>query len=111
MRYSSRKTHPRAMFRLLGLSPPDRFDDYAGEFRAAARSFRPLGDRERDGITELRLRVARARKGESLASLSRRTKNAWSLEETAMANDLAGERRLHQGEAVKIAVEVPYRRR
>jgi len=103
--------HPRAMFRLLGLSPSDRVDDYAREFRAAARSFRPLGDRERGGITELRLRVARARQGESLASLSRRTKNAWSLEETAMANDLSGERRLHEGEAVKIAVEVPYRRR
>ncbi len=102
--------HPRAMFRLLGLSPSGRFGDYAGIFRDAARSFRPLAHRERDGITELRLRVAKAREGESLAALSRRTGNAWSLEETAIANDLPIERRLRGGEPVKIAVEVPYRR-
>jgi predicted Zn-dependent protease len=102
--------HPRATFRLSGLSASDRFGDYAGEFRDAARSFRPLSDREREGITELRLRVARAREGEGLVALSRRTKNAWSPEETAIANDLPLERRLREGEPVKIAVEVPYRR-
>jgi len=102
--------HPRAMFRLLGLSPSGRFGDYAGTFRDAARSFRPLAQREREGITELRLRIAKAREGESLAALSRRTGNAWSLEETAVANDLPSERRLRGGEPVKIAVEVPYRR-
>jgi predicted Zn-dependent protease len=102
--------HPRATFRLLGIAPADRFDDYARSFRDAARSFRSLEGRERDGITELRLRVARAREGESLAALSRRTGNAWSLEETAIANDLPAEGRLRQGDPVKIAVEVPYRR-
>jgi predicted Zn-dependent protease len=102
--------HPRATFRVLGISPSGRFGDYAGIFRDVARSFRPLAQRERDGITELRLRVAKARKGESLAALSRRTGNAWSLEETSIANDLPIERRLRGGEPVKIAVEVPYRR-
>jgi predicted Zn-dependent protease len=101
--------HPRAMFRLLGLSPSGSFGSYAGTFRDAARSFRPLSDRERAGITELRLRVATAREGESLAALSRRTGNAWSLEETAVANDLPIGRPLRGGEPVKIAVEVPYR--
>jgi predicted Zn-dependent protease len=102
--------HPRAMFRLLGIASADRFDDYARSFRDAARSFRSLERRERDGITELRLRVARPREGESLSALSRRTGNAWSLEETAVANDLAPGGRLRQGYPVKIAVEVPYRR-
>lgn len=102
--------HPRAMFRLLGLSPIGSFGNYAGTFRDAARSFRPLVHRERAGITELRLRVAKGRPGESLAALSRRTGNAWSLEETAVANDLPIERRLRGGEPVKIAVEVPYSR-
>jgi len=101
--------HPRATFRVLGISPSGRFGDYAGIFRDVARSFRPLAQRERDGITELRLRVAKARKGESLAALSRRTGNAWSLEETSVANDLPIEHRLRGGEPVKIAVEVPYR--
>jgi predicted Zn-dependent protease len=102
--------HPRGMFRLLGFSPSDRFAEHAESFRSAARSFRSMSDRERRGITELRLRVARAREGESLGALSRRTGNAWSLEETAVANDLPRERRLHRGEPVKIAVEVPYLR-
>jgi predicted Zn-dependent protease len=102
--------HPRATFRLLGLSTSQRFAEYAGAFRAAARSFRRLDEEERRGITELRLRVARAREGESPAALSRRTGNAWSPEETSVANGLPLDRRLHGGEVVKIAVEVPYRR-
>jgi predicted Zn-dependent protease len=65
---------------------------------------------EHEGIIELRLRIATARAGESLTSLSRRTKNAWSLEQTAVANDLSLEQPLRRGEPVKIAVEVPYRR-
>jgi predicted Zn-dependent protease len=102
--------HPRGMFRLLGISPSGSFGDYAGTFRDAARSFRPLTRHERDGITELRLRVAKARKGESLAALSRRAGNAWSLEETAVANDRPIEGRLRAGEPVKIVVTVPYHR-
>ena len=98
------------MFRLMGFSLSDRFDEHEGSFRDAAQSFRSLRERERSEITELRLRVARARDGESLAALSRRTGNAWSLEETAIANGLSPERRLGRGEPVKIAVEVPYRR-
>lgn len=101
--------HPRAMLRLLGLSPSGSFGEYAGTFRDAARSFRPLADSERAGISELRLRVVKAREGENLAALSRRTGNAWSLQETAAANDLLIGRPLRGGEAVKIAVEVPYR--
>jgi predicted Zn-dependent protease len=102
--------HPRATFRLMGLSPSGSFGNHAGTFRDAARTFRPLTERERAGITELRLRIATAREGESLAALSRRTGNAWSLEETAVTNDLPVERRLQGGEPVKIAVEVSYRR-
>ena len=51
-----------------------------------------------------------ASSGESLAALSRRTENAWSLEQTAVANALSLEDRLERGQPVKIAVEVPYRR-
>jgi hypothetical protein len=50
-----------------------------------------------------------ARRGESLAGLSRRTGNAWSLQETAVANGLEPEALLAEGTPVKIAVELPYR--
>jgi predicted Zn-dependent protease len=102
--------HPRAMFRLMGLYPPDRAGAYARDVREAARSFRHMSRSEHRGITELRLRIATARSGESLAALSRRTENAWSLEQTAVANALSVEDRLERGQPVKIAVEVPYRR-
>lgn len=102
--------HPRALFRLMALASKQGFAGFAREFRETAESFRGLGSRERESISELRLRVERARQGETLATLSQRTRNAWSVEETAVANALPVERRFHEGEPVKIAVEVPYRR-
>ena len=50
-----------------------------------------------------------ARRGESLASLSRRTGNVWSVEETAVANGLDVNAVLSSGDRVKVAVATPYR--
>jgi len=103
--------HPRAMFRIIGMTSEDGFARYASDFERAATSFRGLRRAERNGIVELRLRVVRARGGESLASLSKRTGNRWSIEETAVANALSRGARLVSGQPVKIAVQVPYRSR
>ncbi|MDX1650308.1 MAG: hypothetical protein R3263_10685, partial [Myxococcota bacterium] len=70
---------------------------------------RPLSATERRSITERRLAVVAAGSGETLAALSRRTGNAWSPEETAVANALQVGDRLAAGMLVKIAVERPYR--
>jgi predicted Zn-dependent protease len=102
--------HPAAIFRLTGMSPSARFAGYAKTFAQVARSFRRLSDGERAGIRDLRLHVVTARAGESLTALSRRTGNAWTAEETAVANGLALGGRLSAGEPVKIAREVPYER-
>ena len=101
--------HPKLMLRLTGAASPARSDAYAPTFERLARSLRPLTAAERRSITERRLRVVEARAGESLAALSRRTGNAWGLEETAVANGLTVEARLAAGTPVKIAVEQPYR--
>jgi predicted Zn-dependent protease len=101
--------HPQAMFRLSGMSSPQAFAARASTFLATAQSFRSLSRAERGSITERRLRVVAARRGESLAALSLRTGNAWTLQETAVANGLDSEAVLDAGAPIKIAVEVPYR--
>jgi predicted Zn-dependent protease len=102
--------HPDTTLRVTGVAGASRFRVYAESFRATARSVRPLRRAERAGLTVRRLRVVRARRGERLAALSRRTGNVWSVAETAIANALPQEAGLERGELVKIAVEVPYAR-
>jgi len=101
--------HPDFTARITGVAALAKFDAWASTLAAAADSLRQLTASERGSIREKRLRVVRARSGETLAALSRRTGNAWSLEETAVANARDAEARLPAGTAVKIAVEVPYR--
>jgi predicted Zn-dependent protease len=103
--------HHDATLRVTGLAASSRFRVYAESFRATARSVRPLAREERAGLQVRRLRIVRARRGESLAALSRRSGNVWSVAETAIANALPREAELGKGEIVKIAVEVPYARR
>ncbi len=100
--------HPAATFRLTGVTARGSRANLQ-RFLTTARSFRPLTRSERAAMTEQRLRVVTARRGESLAALSRRTGNRWSLEQTAVANGLDAGATLASGTPVKVAVEVPYR--
>jgi len=101
--------HPAGLFRFTGAAPAARFGAWAGVLEGTARSFRALSREERASITSRHLAVARARAGESLAALSRRTGNVWSVEQTAVANGLSPTAPLPAGLAVKIAVERPFR--
>ncbi len=100
--------HPAATFRLMGQTGASRAEAYERVFLETARSFRGLTRSERRSIRERRLRVVTARRGESLAALSRRTGNVWSVDETAVANGLDTSARLGRGDRIKIAVEVSY---
>ncbi|MEB2345034.1 MAG: M48 family metalloprotease [Deltaproteobacteria bacterium] len=99
--------HPSGTFRLTGMTAPPAWRYYAPVFDAVARSLRPLSSAERSGIRGLRLAIAEARGGETLAQLGRRTGNRWSLDETAVANDLPRDARLESGRLVKIALATP----
>ncbi len=79
-----------------------------GFSRAIARTFRPLTEDERAEITELRLRLATAREGEDLQSLSDRTGNEWDMHRTASVNGMVLGRPLEEGRIVKIAVREPW---
>jgi predicted Zn-dependent protease len=97
------------IFRVTGMSSADRFPRFAPTFAAVGSSFSNLTDRELATIRDLRLRIVRARAGEDLAALSRRTGNALSLAETATANRLSPNARLAAGDLIKVAIPRPRR--
>ncbi len=91
------------IYRLSAGAVRASFSKYQGIFRSFARGFRPLQEDEAAKIDELRLRIAVAREGESLADLSRRSRNEWRLNQTAVANRLVIDEALREGQRVKIA--------
>ncbi len=85
------------------------FDDvYRGRAHNLVRSFRPMSDDERASVRVLRLRIVRARAGETLVALSRRTDNATDLPRTALVNGVDADAVLHEGQSVRVAVAEPY---
>jgi predicted Zn-dependent protease len=100
--------HPRAgMFRISALTTPDRYAAHAAELRSSALSFRALTPKERASVRMVRLRIVPAAAGETLADVSRRTRNVWTLARTANANAVAESAPLPAGFAVKVAVVEP----
>jgi predicted Zn-dependent protease len=94
-----------AIYRLTGASVTAQYD---AAFMNTARSFRPLSPEQRASIRELRLRVAIAREGETLGTLSERTGNRWNVQETAIMNDLFANATLSGGQLLKVALAETY---
>ena len=92
-------------YQLIGVGP----ERLKPSLRETALSLRPLTGEERDSFTGLRLRLATAMAGESLADLSQRTGNQWALAYTAMVNHIPEDKTLSAGDVIKIAKEEPYR--
>jgi predicted Zn-dependent protease len=100
--------HDGRVYRLVTGNEPGSLRKYQGLFRKFAHSFRPLTPEDRLEITELRLRIAHARPGETLEALCERTGNEWSPFHTAVANGLQVGAALPGGTPVKIALREPY---
>ena len=94
----------KVLYLFIGLAP----EHHRELLRAAAWSFRPITAKEKSSIKERRLRIVAARKGESLARLSKRTNNLWPVEATAVINGMAAGQKLKKGQLVKIAVSQPF---
>jgi len=97
------------VYQVTGLSPIERFNAYRDIFLKTAGSFRPLSEAERSGITEVRLRILRARQGETLEDLIKRGGGVWTPAETAVSNGLREGVRLREGQLIKVAVQQSYR--
>ncbi len=96
--------HPRQLFRFSATASAQSYRNVASRLRSTVRSFHRPSPRERSLVVGKRLKIVRARGGESLRQLSERSNNAWSIEETALANNLVGDDRLEAGFPVKIVV-------
>jgi len=90
------------IYRVTGLASPQSWRSRVPGFQATASSLGPLSAAERRGLRDERLRIVVARRGDTLASLSSREANVWSLAQTAVANGLARDGSLEAGFAVKI---------
>ena len=99
----------KRVYRLTAASRPISAAKYAERAAQMARSLRPLTPEERASIMVDRLRLARAKQGETIAEFSARTKNVYDVHRTAIANDLEVGSRLDAGQLLKIGVRGPYR--
>jgi len=97
------------IYRLTAASSPISASKYAERAAQMVRSLRPLTPEERASIMVDRLRLARAKQGETIAQFSARTKNVYDVHRTAIANDLEVGARLSAGALLKIGVRGPYR--
>jgi predicted Zn-dependent protease len=97
-----------SIYRFTAVAPAGIFQRYTGSFLNVPRSLRGLAAHERAKIQEMRLRIAVARQGESLAELSERTANRWDIQQTAVMNDLFADHVLDAGQLVKIAITEDY---
>jgi predicted Zn-dependent protease len=95
-------------WRVTGVSRSIDSGKYLGRTLATTRSFRALTDEQRGSIVSTHLKVVKALKGDDFERLTRRTKNAWSVSETAVYNGMFANQRFRGGELVKIAVSEPY---
>ena len=77
------------VYRIVGVYPLAEAQARRPLIVAAVESLRPLTAEDRARVRAERLRIRSARAGESLDALLARSRNVWSAEEVAVANDLA----------------------
>ena len=97
------------IYRLSAASAPQNAEKFAGRAAQMVRSLRTLTPEERAAVTVDRLRLERAKKGETIAAFSARTTNVYDVHRTAIANDLEVGAKLSEGQLLKIGVRGPYR--
>ena len=93
------------LFEMIGVAP----ETHGPRLRETALSLRSATRAEIQSVKVERIRIAKARAGETLEALGRRVGNVWALELTAVVNDLDRGARLPEGRLVKVAVAEPYR--
>ena len=103
--------HGGIVYRIVGVSPTQRYGGYQPLFDQVVSSFRAITPADLAQIREARLRLVEARAGERPGDVSRRTGSVWSGDEIAVVNNLASDARLAAGQVLKVALPEPYRNR
>jgi predicted Zn-dependent protease len=76
------------VYRITGMTRPESLDAMRPVFRETVNSFGALTSAERGTIRETRIRLVRARAGETLSTLLARAGSVWSPDYAAVANAL-----------------------
>ena len=99
------------IYQISGVTTRRHFVSMKEIFRVSENSFSPLTANQKAEVKQNTLRVARAEGGEDLETLTQRTGNQWSLEQTAIANEIKVGTPLKEGSLIKIVIAEPYRGR
>ena len=100
--------HDGLVYQIAGIAPKKGFDSISHAFTATAQSFRPLTVGERAAVREQRIRLVHARAGETIEALAARSNSTWTKEEIAVANALAADEPLREGQTLKVTILEPY---
>jgi predicted Zn-dependent protease len=92
------------IFQMIGITPHSQRD----LVKATAESLRPLTEKERASIKELRLRVVPAQAGEKLEAVNRRMKGVLEIPVLAALNGVDAAKSFGRGDPVKVVVRIPY---
>jgi predicted Zn-dependent protease len=103
--------HGGLIFQLAAVASSKQFKTFQPVLDAVAGSFRPLTGHERARITEKRIRLITARKGETIEALTARAHSTWKTDEVAVINGLVAATPLREGQVLKVAVEERYETR
>ena len=98
------------IYQFMGAMPVELYRDRQTAFLEIAESFRPMTSAEFAGVTEKRLRIVKAREGETLRRLLERTNAAVSPAQAAVVNAMQMETVLTEGQLIKIVKEQPFSR-
>jgi predicted Zn-dependent protease len=96
------------IYQVIGVTSQAAYEADGGGLSTIPESFRPLTADERSSLTEIRLRLVRARGSETLRDLLQRVDSTWGPERAAIANGIRIETVLTEGRRLKLAVEEPY---
>jgi len=92
------------VYRVTGMTRPESFEALRPSFQQTAATFGAITAAERAGIKETRIRLARARGGETLSALLASAGSVWKPDYAAVANGLETDSVLGRGRVVKAAV-------
>ena len=106
VRLAAVRSGPDRVHRFVFVTAPGRSASPAGAWRAVLDSFRRLSAGEAARARPLRLRVFRARPGETVRALARRMAYAdYRIERFRVLNGLSPEQEVRPGQWVKIVTE------
>jgi predicted Zn-dependent protease len=91
------------LYQIAGMTSSDSFSQFSGAFEESLTSFRELNDRRALNVQPDRIKIHRARQGETLRNIAQSYVNdRITLEELARVNRLDPDQRLRAGMSIKV---------